>query len=574
MERLLRPGRILLLGLLALALILPGAATAQSPGTGASQDEQPTFKPPADQQFVEGQLIVKFEPSASLPEEAAIRRQEGLEKKKDLGLIDAEVDKVQGQSVEQAVRALEGRPNVQYAQPDFIVRVTGYADEPRFSELWGLHNTGQTIQDSPSVADVDVNALEASAVTQGDPNLVVAVIDTGVDFSHPDLSGRKWVNPGESGGGKATNGIDDDGNGFVDDVNGADFWNNDGNPFDDSNHGTHVSGTIAGSVNDQGIVGVAPNVKIMALKFLSAEGGGSISGAIEAITYAKNKGAKISNNSWGGFPFNEALKEAIEESGSLFVAGAGNGGSDFIGDDNDVTPFYPASFDSPNILSVTAIDNQGTLGFFSNFGATSVDISAPGVHILSTFPGNSYAYALGTSMATPHAAGVAALAASVDPALLSDPVALKNHVMDTGKPLPATSGKSVTGDMVDAKAAVGDDLTPPKVTSTVPKATAKGVAPGANITATFSEAMDASTINSSTFKLFKAGTTNLIPAVVTYNPTTNKAILNPNANLKLGTKYKAAVTTGAKDLADNQLDQDQDPSNGLQQKGWTFTTRN
>jgi hypothetical protein len=153
-------------------------------------------------------------------------------------------------------------------------------------------------------------------------------------------------------------------------------------------------------------------------------------------------------------------------------------------------------------------------------------------------------------------------------------VALKNHVMDTGKPLPATSGKSVTGDMVDAKAAVGDDLTPPKVTSTVPKATAKGVAPGANITATFSEAMDASTINSSTFKLFKAGTTNLIPAVVTYNPTTNKAILNPNANLKLGTKYKAAVTTGAKDLADNQLDQDQDPSNGLQQKGWTFTTRN
>jgi hypothetical protein len=169
---------------------------------------------------------------------------------------------------------------------------------------------------------------------------------------------------------------------------------------------------------------------------------------------------------------------------------------------------------------------------------------------------------------------VAALAASVDPALLSDPVALKNHVMDTGKPLPATSGKSVTGDMVDAKAAVGDESTPPKVTSTVPKATAKGVAPGANITATFSEAMDASTINGSTFKLFKAGTTKLIPSVVTYNATTMKAILNPNANLKLGTKYKAAVTTGAEDLAGNQLDQDKDPSNGLQQKAWTFTTRN
>jgi subtilisin family serine protease len=547
---------------------------AQSPGTGASKDEQPTFKPRADEQFVEGQVIVKFKPSASLPEEAAIRRQEGLEKKKDLGLIDAEVDKIQGQSVEQAVRALEGRPNVEYAEPDFIVRVTGYADEPRFSELWGLHNTGQTIFDSPGVADVDVNGLEASAVTQGDPNLVVAVIDSGVDFSHPDLSGRRWVNPGESGGGKATNGIDDDGNGFVDDVNGADFINNDGNPsddIDDSNHGTHVSGTIAASVNNQGVVGVAPKVKIMALKAIP----GSISGAIDAITYAKNKGAKISNNSWGfGGGESLALKEAIEDSDSLFVAGAGNGGSDFIGDDNDVTPFYPASYDSPNILSVTAIDNQGNLSFLSNFGATSVDISAPGVNILSTFRNNSYAYLMGTSMATPHAAGVAALAASVDPALLSDPVALKNHVMDTGKPLPATSGKTVTGDMVDAKAAVGDESTPPKVTSTVPKATAKGVAPGANITATFSEAMDASTINGSTFKLFKAGTTKLIPAVVTYNATTMKAILNPNANLKLGTKYKAAVTTGAEDLAGNQLDQDKDPSNGLQQKAWTFTTRN
>jgi subtilisin family serine protease len=539
MERLLRPGRILLLGLLALVVILPGAATAQSPGTGASKDEQPTFKPPADEQFVEGQLIVKFNPSASLPEEAAIRRQEGLEKKKDLGLIDAEVDKVQGQSVEQAVRGLEGRPNVQYAQPDFIARVTGYADEPRFSELWGLHNTGQTIQGSPSVADVDVNALEASAVTQGDPNLVVAVIDTGVDFSHPDLWGSRWVNPGESGGGKATNGIDDDGNGFVDDVNGADFVNNDGNPFDDSNHGTHVSGTIAGSVNDQGIVGVAPNVKIMALKFLSAEGGGSISGAIEAITYAKNKGAKISNNSWGGFPFNEALKEAIEESGSLFVAGAGNGGSDFIGDDNDVTPFYPASFDSPNILSVTAIDNQGTLGFFSNFGATSVDISAPGVNILSTFPGNSYAYALGTSMATPHAAGVAALAASVDPALLSDPVALKNHVMDTGKPLPATSGKSVTGDMVDAQAAVLDTTKP----------TVKNLSPAPDSTTTDRTPTISAKVSDNQTDLAKSNIKLLVDGqkqrTFSYSQATDLLSFTPASDLSVGPHTVKIVATDA-----------------------------
>jgi hypothetical protein len=188
-------------------------------------------------------------------------------------------------------------------------------------------------------------------------------------------------------------------------------------------------------------------------------------------------------------------------------------------------------------------------------------------------------------MASPHAAGVAALAASDDPTLLSDPVALKNHVMDTGKPLPAMAGITVTGDMVDAEAAVGGggETTPPRVTSTVPKATATGVAPGANITATFSEAMDASpievdgdpnTINNTTFKLMKAGTTNLIRAVVTYDPNTNKAILNPELNLQRGTKYKAAVTTGAEDVAGNRLDQDQDPTNGLQQKGWSFKTRN
>jgi subtilisin family serine protease len=141
------------------------------------------------------------------------------------------------------------------------VHATDYADEPDFAQLWGLHNP---------LNDVDVNGIEASAITQGDPNLVVAVIDTGVDVSHPDLAGRRWVNPGESGGGKETNGIDDDGNGFVDDVNGADFLNNDGDPVGDHGHGTHVSGTIAASVNDQGVAGVAPNVKIMALIFIGA----------------------------------------------------------------------------------------------------------------------------------------------------------------------------------------------------------------------------------------------------------------------------------------------------------------
>src|SRR5215211_422843 len=276
MNRLLRRGRILLLLALALALSVPSMAVAQLSEQNNSQGQSPTFEAPADTQAVPEQIIVKFEENVAPATKSDVRRAEGLEKAKDLQLIGAEVDKVKGQTVEAAIRALNNRPNVEYAERDYIVHATGYADEPRFGELWGLDNTGQ----NGGTPNVDVNGLEASGVTQGDPNLVVAVIDTGDDFSHTDLSGRRWVNPGDSGGRKETNGIDDDANGFVDDVNGADFFNNDGNPFDDNSHGTHVSGTIAASVNDQGVVGVAPNIKIMALKAFNAGGSGATSDAI------------------------------------------------------------------------------------------------------------------------------------------------------------------------------------------------------------------------------------------------------------------------------------------------------
>jgi subtilisin family serine protease len=438
-----------------LIMLMTASARAVVPegSTPLARNDAPLVTDPdatPEGEFAPGEVIVKFKETVGPGERANVRSQVGLEKRQDLDLIKAEVDKVKGRSVEDAVRASERRPEVEYAQPNFTYSPAGYADEPRFGELWGLNNTGQ----NGGTPSVDMNALEASAVTQGDPNLVVAVIDTGVDFSHPDLSGRKWVNPGESGGGKETNNIDDDGNGFVDDVNGADFFNNDGNPFDDNSHGTHVSGTIAASVNGQGVVGVAPNVKIMALKFLNASNNGFTSDAIEAIGYAKSKGAKISNNSWGGGPYDQALYDAINNSGSLFVAAAGNGGADQISDNNDDSPFYPASYNLSNILSVAAIDNQGKLASFSNYGATSVDIAAPGVGILSTLPGNTHGSFDGTSMAAPHATGAAALVASVEPTLLANPVGLKSDIMDAGKSLPATAGKTVTGDMVDALKAV------------------------------------------------------------------------------------------------------------------------
>jgi subtilisin family serine protease len=327
------------------------------------------------QEFAPGEVIVKFKENVGPGARADVRSQVGLKKEKDLALIKAEVAKVEGRSVEDAVRALERRPEIQYAQPNFTYYPADYADEPRFGELWGLNNTGQ----DGGTPNVDINGLEASAVTQGDPNLVVAVIDDGVDFSHPDLAGRAWTNPGEV----PNNNADDDHNGYVDDVNGWDFYNHDKTIHDPAEdyHGTHVSGTIAASVNGQGVVGVAPNVKIMAVKFLGSYGGYT-SDAILAIQYAKAEGAKISNNSWGGGSYDQALYDAINNSGSLFVAAAGNAGND-----NDNYRFYPASYDLPNILSVAAIDRQGKLADFSNYGEKSVDISAPGVSILSSVPG-------------------------------------------------------------------------------------------------------------------------------------------------------------------------------------------
>jgi serine protease len=187
-----------------------------------------------DEEAVSDQIIVKYQEDVGPGMQADIRSEEGLEKKDELDLINAEVVKVEGQPVEEAISDLNDRPEVEYAEPDFKVYPAGYADEPRFGVLWGLNNTGQ----NGGTPDVDINGLEASGITQGDPNLVVAVIDDGVDFSHPDLADRAWVNPGESGGGKETNGIDDDGNGYIDDINGWDFFNDDNTLHHSDKHGT------------------------------------------------------------------------------------------------------------------------------------------------------------------------------------------------------------------------------------------------------------------------------------------------------------------------------------------------
>ena len=338
---------------------------------------------------------------------------------------------------------------VRYVEPDFVITTSATPNDPSYSRLWGLNNSGQT----GGVADADMDVAEAWDVTAGSRSVVVGVIDTGIDYNHPDLAANIWRNPGEIAG----DGIDNDRNGYVDDVRGWDFANNDADPFDDEGHGTHVAGTI-GAVgnNGVGIVGVSWNVSLMALKFLGADGSGSTSGAIAAINYAtrmrQSFGVNVvaTNNSWGGGGFSSALRDAIAAGGSagvLCVAAAGNESVN-----NDATPSYPANYAGDAVISVAATDSSNRLATFSNYGATTVDVAAPGVGIYSTVPGNRYASYSGTSMATPHVTGTVALLAAANPQATA--AQLRTAILSTAVPLPALAGKVATGGLVNAAAAL------------------------------------------------------------------------------------------------------------------------
>ena len=432
----------------------------------------PTYKEGKGREFASDKIIVEIEEDATQSDLEAINRRNDARTDDDLPRSDVSVvDLPRDLPVEEAIDLYEASPDVEYAEPDFLLKPaqTSSPDDPDYPKLYGLNNTGQ----SGGSADADIDASEAWDITTGDPSVVVAVIDEGVDVRHPDLVNNIWTNPGESGSGRETNGIDDDRNGYVDDVNGWDFANNDNGVYDPDpvsgagdEHGTHVAGTIAARGNNSiGVIGVSWQTQIMPLKFLGTNGGYT-SDAVEAINYAVARGVKISNNSWGGGGFSQALSDAINRAdaqGHIFVAAAGNGGSDGVGDDNDAAPNYPSNYSSPNVVSVAATDSGDALASFSNYGASSVDVAAPGVRILSTLPGHRYGSYSGTSMATPHVAGAAALLKAKDPSL--DDAQLKAQLLQSVDAKGGLSGKVATGGRANSARALGTNPPPPDTTA-------------------------------------------------------------------------------------------------------------
>ncbi len=434
--------------------------------------------------FAPGRIIVKLEDQASSGDLASLNRRNDARVEEKLTLDGLSVvDLPKDLSVTEAVRRYEGSPSVEYAEPDYEVyaQETVTPNDSSFPKMYNLNNTGQTYGSVVGTPDADIDAPEAWSITTGTASTVVGVIDTGVDINHPDLRENVWTNPDEIAG----NNKDDDGNGYVDDIHGWDFYHNDNSVFDsatDDRHGTLVSGIIGAKGNNGiGATGIGWRTKVMPLKFLGPGGKGYISDATEALDYAVSEGVKISNNSYAyrdncSGCYSRTLLDAIDrakESGHLFVAAAANGGDDSIGDNNDLEPApYPASYKASNIISVAASNNRDQMTSFSNYGATSVDLAAPGLGVYTTAPGNTYLYGYGTSMSAPHVAGVAALVKSKFPGL--DDAGIKSKILSSVDRKASFTGKMTTGGRLNAARALGATTTTAPV-QTAPANTAPTV---------------------------------------------------------------------------------------------------
>jgi subtilisin family serine protease len=384
-SRLGRMGSIVVLagvsGLLGLAPAAQGAPPAPAP---ASPTTAPGGSSTAD--HVPGELVVGFTNSASAVQVTRALDNAEVAYERSLSDDDTQLVKLEpGQTLDDAMDVLRRQPGVRYVEPNYIWKASALPDDDRMTDLWGLDNTGQTVNGVTGTPDADIDAPEAWDLTTGSTSVVVAVVDSGIAFDHPDLAGNIWSNPGETGGGRESNGIDDDGNGYVDDWRGWDARDEDNDPRDFNAHGTHVAGTIgARGNNGSAVTGVAQRVSIMPVRVFGGDNLGTTADAAQAFNYAGDMGARIVNFSGGGSSFSQAVADAVNSHpNTLFVVAAGNAGADLDAPGNEA---LPCELPSPNLICVAASTSTDTLADFSNRSEVSVDIAAPGTDILSTVP--------------------------------------------------------------------------------------------------------------------------------------------------------------------------------------------
>jgi subtilisin family serine protease len=418
------------------------------------------------------EILVRFKPGTSLSEIRGVaaahndRLADEIESVPGLAVIDD----LDNENVQKLVSEYSTLSDVSYAEPNITIKldpiqkdeaypndgvlhtsyIRGAPNDPLFSSQWALFNGGG----DGAKERADLDAIEAWKTTKGSEDVVVAVLDSGVDYTHEDLVNNMWIRPSNIPE------YHDNELGTINDINGFNADDKQADPMDDNGHGTHCAGIIgAEGDNGIGVSGINQHVKIMPLKFLGRMGNGSTAAAIEAINYVVDRkqhgvNVRIISASWGSNSNSKALEDAIRaagDAGILFVAAAGNDGSN-----NDRWPHYPSNYSLPNLISVAALDNSDSLASFSNFGTKSVQIAAPGKGILSTWLGDEYREASGTSMATPYVSGIAALVIASEPSISMPD--LRKRLLSTVDKLPALDGKVASGGRVCAANALAGQI--------------------------------------------------------------------------------------------------------------------
>ncbi|MCI0390050.1 MAG: S8 family serine peptidase [Acidobacteria bacterium] len=444
-----------LTSLLAVFLLTQHPASTKVAAPNLAQQDSPRTEMMDGVEVMEGEVLVRFATPELENLINYILNAVNAQEHRRIGAANLNMFRFKSRSMKVAalLNVIRSLPGVEYAEPNYVIRLSAPPNDTRFGELWGLNNIGQIVGGQTGIPGADISAVSAWDVSTGSSSIVVGIVDTGVDYNHPDLSANIWSAPSSFtvtlGGQNIT---------CPAGSHGFNAINNTCNPLDDNNHGTHCAGTIGGRGNNgQGVAGVNWTTSIMGLKFLSASGSGSSADAIDCIEFAiqaKNalgSGAnvRILSNSWGGGGFSQALLDQINRANTnnmLFVAAAGNSNNN-----NDITPHYPSTYNVANVVAVAATDNRDQKASFSSFGATTVDLGAPGVGILSTVRNGGYSSFSGTSMATPHVAGAAVLVLS---RCALNTASLKANILNNVDLISSMSGRTVTGGRLNVDKAI------------------------------------------------------------------------------------------------------------------------